>query len=265
MRLLAALRPLLASVIILATASWPALAAEGGSTPSNSSTSGTNIVVGFVGGFVSHNNSRHGPVQLAKRIRPTIPQGTYVRIFENRHRKSAYSAILHLLDVNGDGVLSADEKSRAHIVLFGQSWGASAAVSLARDLRQVGVPVLLTVQVDSVAKIWQNDSVIPDNVSEAINFYQPHGLLHGRRRIQAADPVKTQILGNYLVDYRKNPVACPEEAPWIERVLTPSHMQSECDPQLWSHIEDLVRERLLPPDVSAQSFPAPADTRSSQR
>jgi hypothetical protein len=265
MRPLAAFRSLLAFAIILASASWPALAAEGGSTPSTSSASATNIVVGFVGGFVSHDNSRHGPVRLASRIRPTVPQGTYIRIFENRHRKSAYSTILRLLDVNGDGVLSAEEKSRAHIILFGQSWGASAAVSLARDLRQVGVPVLLTVQVDSVAKIGQNDSVIPDNVAQAINFYQPHGLLHGRRRIEAADPVKTQILGNYLVDYRKNPVACPEEAPWIERVLTPSHMQSECDPRLWSQIEDLVRERLLPPDISAQTFPAPADTRSSQR
>lgn len=265
MRLLAAFRTPLACLIILVIASSLALAAEGASTPATTSTSATNIVIGFVGGFVSHNNSRHGPVRLASRIRPTVPSGTYIRIFENRHRKSAYSAILHLLDVNRDGILSPEEKSRAHIVLFGQSWGASAAVSLARDLRQAGVPVLLTVQVDSVAKIWQNDSIIPDNVSEAINFYQPHGLIHGRRRIAAADPSKTEILGNYLVDYRKNPVACPEEAPWIERVLTPSHMQSECDPHLWSQIEDLVRQRLILPDASAQSFSGASETHSSQR
>ena len=29
-----------------------------------------NIVIGFVGGFVGHNNQHHGPVRLAQRIRP---------------------------------------------------------------------------------------------------------------------------------------------------------------------------------------------------
>jgi len=264
MRPLAAFRAVPACVAILAAVVSPAFAADGGSTPSSSSPSTANIVVGFVGGFVSHDNPHHGPVQLAERIRPNLPPGTFVRVFENRHRKSAYSAILNLLDANRDGVLSPQEKSRAHIVLFGQSWGASAAVSLARDLRQAGVPVLLTVQVDSVAKIWQNDAVIPDNVAEAINFYQPHGLVHGRRRIAAANPSKTEILGNYLIDYRKHPVTC-REASWFDRVFTPSHMQSECDPQLWSQIENLVRQRLLLPDISAQSFSDLAGRRSSQR
>ncbi|MGB5153711.1 MAG: hypothetical protein WBN74_08705, partial [Candidatus Sulfotelmatobacter sp.] len=130
------------------------------------------------------------------------------------------------------------------------SWGASAAVSLARDLQREGVPVMLTVQVDSVAKLWQNDSVIPANVAEAVNFYQPHGIIHGRPRITAADPDKTEILGNYLMDYRKNPVPCPG-ASWADHVFIPDHMQSECDPRLWSRIETMVRQRLLSADAVA--------------
>jgi hypothetical protein len=213
-------------------------------------------VVGFVGGFVSHDNPHHGPVKFAKQIRSTVPQGTYVRVFENRHRKQAYAAILHLLDANHDGVLSAEEKSRARIILFGQSWGASAAVLLARDLRSKGISVLLTVQVDSVAKLWQNDSVIPDNVAQAINFYQPHGIIHGQPQIVAADPSKTQILGNYLIDYKKTPIECPDAA-WAYRFFTPDHMQSECDPHLWSQIETLVRGRLSSgePASIAKSLP----------
>jgi hypothetical protein len=210
----------------------------------------SNIVIGFVGGFVGHNNPHHGPVQLAQRIRQTVPPGTYVRVFENRRRKQACNDVLRLLDANHDGVLSPEEKTRAHIVLFGQSWGASAAVLLARDLRRRGIPVLLTVQVDSVAKLWQNDSVIPDNVSEAINFYQTEGFVHGRRQIAAADPAKTEILGNYRIDYQKTPVDCPE-ASWWDRIFTPGHMQSECDPRLWSQIETLVRQKLSPQPVSA--------------
>jgi pimeloyl-ACP methyl ester carboxylesterase len=214
----------------------------------------SNIVIGFVGGFVRHDNPHQGPVQFAQRMQRTVPKDTYVRVFENRRRKQAYDAVLRLLDTNHDGILSAEEKARARIILFGHSWGASAAVSLARDLQRLGVPVLLTVQVDSIPKVWQNDSLIPANVAEAVNFYQPHGILHGRPKITAADPDRTAILGNYLVDYRKNPVQCPG-ASWADHVFIPDHMQSECDSHLWSQIEAMVRQRLLPagavPDTSS--------------
>jgi pimeloyl-ACP methyl ester carboxylesterase len=214
----------------------------------------SNIVIGFVGGFVGHDNRHHGPVQAARQIQQTLPKDTYVRVFENRHRRQAYDAIIRLLDTNRDGILSVEEKSRARIILFGHSWGAAAAVMLARELRREGVPVLLTVQIDSVAKVWQDDSVIPDNVAEAINFYQPRGILHGRPQITAADPAKTQILGNFRTDYRKEPVACPE-ASWLDHVFTAGHMQSECDPHTWSRVEDMVRQRLSPQATSIAENP----------
>ncbi|MGA8270483.1 MAG: hypothetical protein WB919_02925 [Candidatus Sulfotelmatobacter sp.] len=246
MRWLKPFRALVIALVVLAGA-LPVLAlgANGAVARSDSPANASNIVIGFVGGFVGHNNSHHGPVILAKHIRQTVPQGTYVRVFENRHRKGAYDAIIRLLDTNRDGVLSAEEKARARIILFGHSWGAAAAVLLARDLRRQGVPVLLTVQVDSVAKLWENDSVIPDNVSQAVNFYQTEGVIHGRRQITAADPAKTEILGNFLIDYKKTPVECPE-ASWWDRIVTPGHMQSECDPSLWSRIATLVTQRLSP-------------------
>jgi hypothetical protein len=249
--------PFRASVVIatILIGSMPGLsravdAAPSAATAPSSVAASSNIVIGFVGGFVSHDDPHHGPVELAQQIQRTVPKDTYVRVFENRRRKQAYDAVVHLLDTNRDGILSAEEKARARIVLFGHSWGASAAVLLARDLRRKGVPVLLTVQVDSVAKIWQNDSVIPDNVAEAVNFYQPHGIVHGRAQITAANPAKTEILGNYRMDYKKNPVECQEYS-WWDRVFTPGHMQSECDPHLWSQIESMVRQRLLSPSASA--------------
>jgi pimeloyl-ACP methyl ester carboxylesterase len=228
----------------------------------------SNILIGFVGGFVRHDNPHQGPVRFAQQIQQTVPKDTYVRVFENRRRKQAYDAVLRLLDTNRDGVLSAEEKTRARIILFGHSWGASAAVSLARDLQRVGVPVMLTVQVDSVAKIWQNDAVIPANVAEAVNFYQPHGIIHGRPRITAADPDRTAILGNYLVDYRKNPVPCPG-ASWADHVFIPDHMQSECDPHLWSQIETmvldrLVRDQLAPSYASSTTAQSASDAARSQ-
>ncbi|PYX30563.1 MAG: hypothetical protein DMG77_09445 [Acidobacteria bacterium] len=224
--------------------------AEGAPAIHAEATAPSSIVIGFVGGFVRHDNPHHGPVQLAQRIHRGFPADTYVEVFENRHRRNAFKTIVHQLDANHDGILSDDEKTHAHIVLFGHSWGAAATVLLARDLQRNGIPVLLTVQVDSVAKLWQNDSVIPANVAEAVNFYQTHGLIHGRKRITAADPSRTQILGNYLVDYKKVPIQCPAGASWFDH-LTPSHAQSECDPHIWSQIEDLVRQHLAPQPSTA--------------
>jgi pimeloyl-ACP methyl ester carboxylesterase len=242
--------------ILAAATPRQSLAVDTAVLRAESMASPSNIVIGFVGGFVAHDNLHHGPVQLAQRIRHSLPKDTdtYVRVFENRRRKLAYDTVITLLDINRDGVLSADEKTRAHIILFGHSWGASAAVMLARDLRRQGIPVLLTVQVDSVAKVWQNDSIIPDNVAEAVNFYQTQGIIHGRRHITAADPSRTDILGNYLMDYKKAPVQCRQYS-WFAHVVTPGHMQSECDSTLWSKIEDMVAQRLSPKPTSAAVAP----------
>jgi len=215
----------------------------------------SSIVIGFVGGFVRHDNPHHGPVQFAERIQRAYPKGAYVRVFENRHRKTAYKTILRLIDRNHDNILSDEEKAQARIILFGHSWGASAAVLLARELNRAGIPVLLTVQVDSVRKLWQQDRTIPENVAAAVNFYQSHGLLHGQPEIMAADPSRTQILGNYRFDYKQAPVKC-EANSWFNR-LTPSHAQSECDPHIWAQVEDLVRQRLQPEPSAVAANPQP--------
>jgi hypothetical protein len=213
------------------------------------------ILIGFAGGFERHDNPRHGPVQLAQRIRQNLPTGDVIEVFENRHRRAAYKTILRLLDSNHDGVLSHQERSQARIILFGHSWGASAVVMLSRELDRAGIPVLLTVQVDSIEKPWQRDKVIPDNVAEAVNFYQPHGLLHGRAKIIAADDSKTQILGNYRFDYRKEPVQCSGGS-WFQHIFTPSHLQSNCDPHLWSQVEGLVRQRMEPQPTTVGAIPS---------
>jgi len=240
----ARVRLLLPAVVLCCGLALPAVAANG-AIEAQPSSKINYILVGFAGGFVRHNNPHHGPVQLAQRLRREAPAGTYVEVFENRRRKRAYNTVLRLLDSNHDGNLSDDEKSQARVILFGHSWGASAVVLLARELDHAGIPVLLTVQVDSVAKPWQQDEVIPDNVAAAVNFYQSHGLIHGRSEIKAEDGTKTQILGNYRFDYRQHPVKC-EATSWFDRTFTPSHMQSQCDPQIWNRVEDLVRERIEP-------------------
>lgn len=206
---------------------------------STGSTSTPMIVVGFVGGFVHRDDLRHSEVQLAQKLRAEHPDQLRVATFENWHRKAAYRAILRWLDTDEDGNLSPAEKERARIVLFGHSWGGAAVISLARELQQESIPVLLTVQVDSIAKPGQNDRVVPANVAQAVNFYQTRGLLHGRTRITAADPARTMILGDFLFDYREAPAEC-RHYPWLTRHLFPGHTAIECDPRVWSRIEGMI-------------------------
>ncbi|HVW08611.1 MAG TPA: hypothetical protein VHC90_08515 [Bryobacteraceae bacterium] len=202
------------------------------------------IVVGFVGGFVRHNDEAHREVQLADELRRDYRSGVDVEVFAN-HAGQAHNRILKLLDADRDGIVSGEEKSRARIVLYGHSWGASEVVATARALQGDGIPVLLTIQVDSVRKPGENDGLIPANVAEAVNFFQLDGLLHGRRRIVASDPAKTHILGNFQSSYRTKRINT-ETYPWYARMFMGPHIEIEADPGVWNRVESLIRSKLGP-------------------
>jgi pimeloyl-ACP methyl ester carboxylesterase len=201
------------------------------------------IVIGFLGGNVSANNLVHREAQLIKALQEDYPRDIHAAIFANRDGDAALRSVLDLLDVDRDGHLSDTDKSGARIVLFGHSWGASETVRLAERLNALQIPVLLTIQVDSVQKRWQNDASIPPNVREAINFYQSEGLLRGRSLIVARDPEKTKILGNYESRYRQNHVSCAG-FPWYARAFMRRHIQIENDPAVWDAIETLILARV---------------------
>ena len=104
--------------------------------------------------------------------------------------EDAYNAVINWLDSDGNGGISDSEKRQARIILYGHSWGAAAVVELARELQKQRIPVLLTIQVDSITKRGQDDHVIPANVERAVNFYQASGILRGLPEIVPADPCK---------------------------------------------------------------------------
>jgi hypothetical protein len=230
--------------IVPATAAY-ASAAHLVATPETAATApvARSIVIGFVGGFVRHDDVVHSVVQVAARLRRDYPSDVYIEVIENHHGEKAFPEIIRLLDTDHNGTLSAEEKKTARIILYGHSWGASESVTLARQLEKEGIPVLLTVQVDSVPKPGENDKVIPANVAEAVNFYQLNGFLHGEPEISAADPARTHILGNFRFDYKGTTIDC-KEYPWYNRVFMKAHTQIECDSKVWTQVEALIRSRL---------------------
>ena len=197
------------------------------------------IVIGFAGGFIKRTSKVHGEVELATHLREKYGAAIHADIFENHHGDEAYRHILELL---------ADHPTPhqpARIILYGHSWGASEAVAVARQLQHDGIPVLLLVSVDGVRKRLHDDSIVPANVAQAINFYQTEGLLHGRPLIQAADPATTQIIDNIHLTYKNNEVPTPGY-PWFAQTFTKRHIEIENDPRVWTQVEALIQANLPP-------------------
>ena len=188
------------------------------------------IVVGFVGGFVRNDDMKHAEVKFAAHLRERYHSAIDVQVFGNH---SGTPALEHVLQLTGT------EKAHARIIIFGHSWGGTETVTLARELARRGIPVLLTIQVDSIAKPGQENSTIPANVENAVNFYQSHGLLHGQPEILARDPARTHIIGNFEMTYKDHPVNC-REFPWYSRIFTKSHIEIENDPRVWTEAASLI-------------------------
>ena len=201
------------------------------------------IVIGFVGGFVKSDDVRHPEVNFAALLRDRDPSVVHAEVFSNHDGRKARQRVLQLLDTDGDGTLTSTEKEQASIIIYGHSWGASQTVTLARELGKLGIPVLLTIQLDSVRKPGQDDSTISENVENAINFYQPRGLIHGRSVIRAADPTRTSILGNVRMTYARGQINC-DNYPWLPRVFNRPHHEIENDPHIWDQVVSLIDSEL---------------------
>jgi hypothetical protein len=227
-------------VLLLMTGLCPVVMAQAGQSKAPERL----IVIGFMGGRVHASNLVHREALVAEELQKRYPSALEAAVFANHDAQSALKLVLKLLDEDGDGRLSAGEKSSARIVIYGHSWGASETVALARRLNELGIPVLLTVQVDSVEKLNEDDGMIPPNVREAVNFYEAEGLLHGRSTIAAIDPAKTTILGNFESSYKATPVPL-DGYPWFARTFMKSHIEIENDPSVWGKIEALIGTKVL--------------------
>jgi hypothetical protein len=220
------------------------------------------IVIGFVGGFARRDDLKHPEVQFAAHLRDRYPSLVHAEVFSNHQGQDALRQVVGLLDADHDGSLTPAEKEQAKIILYGHSWGASETVAFAKELGQKGIPVLLTVQLDSIKKPGQRDSTIPPNVANAVNFYQPGGLLHGRREISAADPASTRIIGNFRMTYKNHPINC-DNYPWLARTFNKPHHEIENDPRVWSQVASLIDSELWNKQSAATtslSNPAPDPT-----
>ncbi len=203
---------------------------------------GSMVVVGFLGAWERRDDERRSVRKLALRLREPALPGLYVETAGNHDRKRVRRMLLASLDRDGDGRLNPKEAKSVVFVFYGQSFGGAAAVYLARDLERHGVPVRLTVQVDSVGR---RDHLIPANVARALNLYQRDpGPIRGEPAIRAADPSRTEILGNLPFTYLFRRVDM-SEYPAIARRIGLSHWKMDNDPAVWAIVEAAIRAEIL--------------------
>jgi hypothetical protein len=198
---------------------------------------GDTLIIGFMGGRDSFRDRKVGVGRLADKLRDRKLPGVHVETIENMKRGMAMKFVRRSLDRDGDGVLDKAERRTARIILYGQSFGGAAVVKFARQLHARDIPVLLTVQVDSVGR---TDEVIPPNVRAAANFYQQDGWpIRGENEIRAADPQRTRILFNRLHEYdgREIPLV---NVSWYKKVLRTAHVKMDNDPEVWNEVERLI-------------------------
>lgn len=200
---------------------------------------GSTLVIGFLGGLESWDDRHRGVRKVVLDLRMHAPN-VFAETVENRHVSTALKLLAAALDANRNGRLEPEECASAQVVLFGHSLGGSAAIRTAQTLQQWGVPVILTVQVDSFGL---GDAVIPPNVSNAANYHQS-GLftIQGRSLIRAADPQRTRILGNFLRTYPSSPrnSVRTADASQLRLMLGGGHARMEADADLWVEVEQLI-------------------------
>src|SRR5258707_3605406 len=119
--------------------------------PAAGSAGGKVIIIGFVGGFVSQDDAKHPEVQFAAYLRHRYPLIEAV-VFGNHHGSKALHEVVRMLDSDSDGVLTPNEKRESTIIIYGHSWDAAQTVTFAHALGQMGIPLALTIQIDTVAK-----------------------------------------------------------------------------------------------------------------
>ena len=212
------------------------------------------IIIGFVGGFVNPDDVRHPEVLFAAILRSRYGSAVQVEVFGNHEWKKAVDDTVLRLDTNKDGVLTPAEKDQLKIILYGHSWGASQTLAFARELQHRGIPVALTIQIDSVKKFGQDDRQVPDNVAKAVNFYQRKGFTPGEPLIVPADATRTTILGNFHMQYASDQVNL-DNYRWLSRVFNKPHHQIENDPHIWDRIATLIDSEILQSQLTAPGQP----------
>lgn len=187
---------------------------------------GDTLILGIVGGWERWDAPQRIVRRVGLKIREKKLPGVHVETIENHKPELAEELITKAFP----------DRSKAQLILYGNSLGGSATIHFARHLGELGIPVRLVVIIDGVGK----ETVISPNVAVAVNLYQRDSWpVVGHAKITAADPSRTKILGNFRFTYKGKNVDVETE-PWVRRTFTRGHLMMEYDPEVWRIVENYI-------------------------
>ena len=202
------------------------------------------LILGFLGGFERWDDESRGVRKLAIRIDALKFPNVHIETLENRKRDLAIKFIQNTFDRDQNGFLDDWERNSARLILYGHSLGGAAVVEISRELKKMGVPILLTVQIDSVGLVY-DDHVIPSNVKRAANLFQNDGwILQGEDEIEPENPNKTKVIANIKFDYRDNNIDMSSLS-WERRLFSIPHAKMDADPEVWATVEQMILSEIV--------------------
>jgi hypothetical protein len=155
------------------------------------------IYAGFVGALETSDHKASGVVQIRDMLRGPGYTDVCSNSFLPYTPSAALDWILTYFPSRTVLLTPEDWRSAPKIILVGHSTGGWAVLSVARQLRRRGIPVELTVQVDSVGI---TDLTIPANVKASAIFHARDILLFlTTKRLKLEDGKQTRLVANVLV------------------------------------------------------------------
>jgi len=227
---------------------------SGGFTTPTPVASGSTLIVGFLGGGKRSGDENRPAIQLAERLRALEIPAVYVETTGHDRYTQALKLIEAATRRDAKGRCPVQGCSNVQLLLYGRGEGGATLLRLARELKTLGLPVALTVQVDTIGR---SDGVIPSNVARAANLYDAGAAATpGGTRIRAEDPAKTQILANLLFSSDGKWVDIPEGV----SPSLPSRARSaqfDSDPQVWNRVQDYILVEMRRAGISGVPAPPP--------
>ena len=197
------------------------------------------LILGFLGGLERWDDESRGVRKLATKIDSMKLSTVHVETLENRKRDLAIKFIRKTFDHDQNGFLDDRERNSARLILYGHSLGGAAVVEIARELKKMGVPILLTVQIDSIGLVF-DDHLIPSNVRHAANLFQSNGwILRGEDTIEPENPDETKIIANIRFDYRNKNIDMSRLS-WERKLFSIPHTKMDADPEVWATVEQII-------------------------
>jgi len=226
---------------ILALAAPAAAQCKGGFSAPTPLPAGSTLIVGFLAHYEESGDATRPGNQLAARLRALALPGVYVETAGGSSYRKARDLLLAATGRSSKGECGPQGCRDVRLLLYGTEDGSAEMMNVVRKLKSFGVPVALAVEVTSEGRCG---GTIPSNVARAANIcLDPRWADHGRERIRAEDPARTEILANLRLSSGERWLDISEAAQSQPNVSHPD-LHMELDPIVWNHVEDYILEEL---------------------